>query len=98
MAQNRISLAAARGNFLTWCITGFLPLAELCRPLYIGQKLDDADEAVVGEFYPIYSIGEARRLFGAGSILSNMAIQHFCTCPELPLYCAPINDPRDPTT
>lgn len=93
MAQNRISLAAARGNFLTWCISGFMPLQELCRPLYFAQKLDSATDSEVGQFYPIYSVNEARRLFGAGSIASNMAIQHFCTCPELPLYIAPLDDP-----
>jgi len=93
MAQNRISLAAARGNFLTWCITGYMPLGELCRPLYFAQKLDEATDSEVGEFYPIYSLREARRLFGPGSIAVTMAIQHFCTCPELPLYIAPVDDP-----
>jgi phage tail sheath gpL-like len=90
MAQNNISLAAARGNFLTWCISGYLPLAELCRPLYIGQALTTTVPA--GEFKIIYSVQEARDVFGAGSVLALMAIQHFCTCPELPLYCAPIAD------
>jgi len=93
MADNRISLAAARGAFLTFCITGKEPLGELCRPLYFAQKLASVTESEVGEFYPIYSANDARRLFGAGSIASNMAIQHFCTCPELPLYVAPIDDP-----
>src|SRR3954447_11653512 len=93
MAQNNISIPAARGNFLTWCISGYLPLNELCRPLYLAQKLESADEAVVGEYYIIYSANEARDLFGAGSVAANMAIQHFCTCPELPVYVAPIDDP-----
>jgi len=93
MAENRISLAAARGNFLTWCISGYLPLGELCRPLYFAQKLDSADASEVGEFYPIYSVREAERLFGAGSVAHQMAIQHFCTCPELPVYIAPLDDP-----
>jgi phage tail sheath gpL-like len=92
MAQNGISLAAARGNFLTWCISGTLPLQGLCRPLYIGQMITGAD-GVVGEFYTVYSTNEARRLFGAGSILATMAAQHFCTCPELPLYMAPVPEP-----
>lgn len=95
MAYNRISLAAARGNFLTWCVTGRMPLAELCRPLFFAQKLASAVDSEVGEFYPIYSVNKARRLFGAGSIAANMAIQHFCSCPELPLYIAPIDDPED---
>jgi len=60
MAQNNISIPAARGNFLTWCISGYMPLNELCRPLYVAQKLTTADEAVVGEYYPIYSVNEAR--------------------------------------
>src|SRR5262245_39212005 len=85
MADNNISLAQARGNFLTWCISGYMPLAALCRPLYIGQMLTGG-EAVVGEHYVAYSANDARRLFGAGSVLANMAVQHFCTCPELPLY------------
>src|SRR5215468_739885 len=76
MAQNNISIAAARGNFLTWCVSGYMPLAELCRPLYV-----------------IYSVNEARSLFGAGSIATLMAIQHFDTCPELPLYITPLADP-----
>jgi len=97
MADNRISLAAARGNFMTWCISGALPLGEVCRPLYFAQKLTGVDESEVGEFYPIYSANDARRLFGAGSIAASMAIQHFCTCPELPLYIAPINDPASGT-
>lgn len=94
MAQNNISIPAARGNFLTWCISGYMPLTELCRPLYLAQKLSSATESVVGEYYPIYSVNEARELFGAGSVAANMAIQHFCACPELPLYIAPIDDPE----
>src|SRR5262245_40957741 len=95
MAENKISLAAARGNFLTWCISGFMPLAALCRPLYFGQKLASATDSVVGEFYTVYSVNEARRLFGAGSVLTNMAVQHFCACPELPLHLAPVDEPTD---
>ena len=91
MAQNNISLAQARGNFLTWCITGYMPIAELCRPLFIAQMTDEG-EATVGEFYIIYSVMEARQMFGAGSIAHLMAIQHFNTCPELPLYVAPVED------
>jgi len=97
MAENRISLAAARGNFLTWCISGYLPLGELCRPLYFAQKLSSVTESEVGEFYPVYSVNDARRLFGAGSVAANMAIQHFCACPELPLYIAPVDDPTTGT-
>jgi len=92
MAQNRISLAQARGNFLTWCVTGYMPLAELCRPLYIAQMTDEGT-AVPGEFYIVYSVQESRELFGPGSVLSLMAEQHFNTCPELPLYVAPLADP-----
>jgi phage tail sheath gpL-like len=92
MAENGISLAAARGNFLTWCISGTLPLQGLCRPLYIGQMIDGND-GVPGEYYAVYSVNEARRLFGSGSILATMAVQHFCTCPELPLYMAPVAEP-----
>lgn len=47
----------------------------------------------MGEFYPIYSVNEARRLFGAGSVAVQMAIQHFCTCPDIPLYIAPVDEP-----
>lgn len=90
-----------------------MPLGELCRPLYFAQKLadtryeDPADTtspvvydhtaSEVGEFYPIYAVREADRLFGPGSVASLMAIQHFCTCPELPLYIAPIDDPTPGT-
>ena len=55
MAVNNISIPAARGNFLTWCVSGYMPLAELCRPLYIAQQLDGG-QGVVGEYYPIYSV------------------------------------------
>src|SRR5262245_30892131 len=91
MADNGISLAAARGNFLTWCISGFLPLAPLCRPLYIAPQLDNA-EGVPGQSYVIYSVREARAKFGACSIAALMAQQHFDCCPELPLYIAPVAD------
>jgi len=97
MAQNGISLAAARGNFLTWCISGYLPLQELCRPLFIGQQLDGA-EGVPGEYYILYSANEARAKFGMGSILAWMAKQHFDCCPELPLYAAPVADPTTGAT
>src|SRR5262245_37969645 len=97
MAENRISLASARGNFLTWCISGYMPMQELCRPLYVAQKLDDAANAMPGEFYVVYSVNEARNLFGAGSIAALMAIQHFCSCPELPLYITPLDDPTGGT-
>src|SRR5262245_2349908 len=96
MAQNGISLAAARGNFLTWCISGYLPLAALCRPLYVAQMLDGLtgdNAAEVGQYYVVYSANEAREKFGAGSVAALMAIQHFDTCPELPLYIAPLADP-----
>lgn len=96
MATNGISLAAARGNFLTWCISGAMPLQGLCRPLYIGQMITGSD-GEVGQYYSVYSANEARRLFGAGSILALMAIQHFCTCPELPLYMAPMAEPTGGT-
>src|SRR4051812_19990656 len=96
MAQNGISLAAARGNFLTWCISGYMPLQGLCRPLYIAQMIDGA-EGEIGQYYTVYSANEARRLFGSGSILALMAIQHFCTCPELPLYMAPVPEPTGGT-
>src|SRR5262252_6627387 len=111
MAQNNISIAAARGNFLTWCVSGYMPLAELCRPLYVAPMLTpetptepgpegaqardplSVGGAKPGDFYVIYSVNEARELFGAGSIASMMAIQHFDTCPELPLYITPLADP-----
>ena len=95
MAQNNISIAAARGNFLTWCVSGYMPLAELCRPLYVAPMLPAPFDsgARQGEFYIIYSVNEARELFGAGSVATVMAIQHFDTCPELPLYIAPLDDP-----
>ena len=96
MAQNGISLAAARGNFLTWCISGYLPIAALCRPLYVAQMLPDMvgdDIGVVGQYYVLYSANEAREKFGAGSVAALMAIQHFDCCPELPLYIAPLADP-----
>src|SRR5215475_7847941 len=93
MAQNNISIAAARGNFLTWCVSGYMPLAELCRPLYVAPMITTEPGAKPGEFYIIYSVNEARALFGAGSIATLMAIQHFDTCPELPLYITPLTDP-----
>lgn len=99
MAQNGISLAAARGNFLTWCVSGYLPTAELCRPLYVAQMLSgmsssgNIEVGVPGQYYIIYSANEARQMFGAGSVASLMANQHFDTCPELPLYIAPLADP-----
>src|SRR5262249_12043620 len=95
MAQNNISIAAARGNFLTWCVSGYMPLAELCRPLYVAPMLPPPFDsgAKQGEFYIIYSVNEARELFGAGSTATLMAIQHFETCPELPLYISPLDDP-----
>ena|SRR5215475_7925716 len=93
MAQNNISIAAARGNFLTWCVSGYMPLAELCRPLYVAPMITTEPGAKPGEFYIIYSVNEARSLFGAGSIATLMAIQHFDTCPELPLYITPLADP-----
>jgi len=92
MAQNGISIPAARGNFLTWCISGYLPLQGLCRPLFIAQQLDGAD-GVPGEYYVLYSANEARAMFGSGSVLALMAKQHFDCCPELPLYAAPLADP-----
>ena len=53
--MDEISIAAARGNFLTWCVQGNMPLDALCRPLYIAQKLASAP-AVVGEFGVYYSV------------------------------------------
>jgi len=116
LAQNNISIATARGNFLTWCVSGYLPLAELCRPLYVAPMIttpapteppegaaaragrtfgaSGAFGARPGEFYIIYSVNEARELFGAGSIAVLMAMQHFDTCPELPLYVTPLLDPE----
>jgi phage tail sheath gpL-like len=91
MANNQISLAAARGNFLTWCISGYLPIAELCRPLFIGQQT--LATVPPGEFRVVYSVQQARDLFGGGSVLANMAVQHFCSCPDIPLYLAPIPEP-----
>src|SRR5262245_35899767 len=92
MAQNGISIAQARGNFLTWCISGFMPLAGLCKPLYIAPQLTDA-EGEPGEFYVFYSADDAGQMFGFGSVAHLMAIQHFCTCPELPVYISPLDDP-----
>jgi len=96
MAQNGISLAAARGNLLTFCISGYLPLAELCRPLYIvpmASGLTGDGVAQVGQWYRLYSVNDARALFGGGSVAVQMANQHFCTCPELPLFIAPLPEP-----
>lgn len=89
--MDEISIAAARGNFLTWCVGGNMPLDALCRPLYIAQKLDAAP-AVIGEYAVYYSANDAAIALGAGSPAHLMAEQHFLTCPELPLYIAPIAD------
>lgn len=89
--MNEISIAAARGNFLTWCVGGNMPLDALCRPLYIAQKLDSAP-AVVGEYGVYYSVQDVATALGAGSVAALMAEQHFASCPELPLYIAPIED------
>jgi phage tail sheath gpL-like len=89
--MNEISIAAARGNFLTWCVGGNMPLDALCRPLYVAQKLDAAP-AVVGEYSVFYSAEDAAVAMGPGSVAALMAEQHFNTCPELPLYIAPIAD------
>lgn len=89
--MDQISIAAARGNFLTWCVGGNMPLDALCRPLYIAQKLDAAP-AAVGEYAVYYSAEDAAAALGAGSPASLMAEQHFNTCPELPLYIAPVAD------
>lgn len=89
--MNEISIAAARGNFLTWCVGGNMPLDALCRPLYVAQKLSSAP-AVVGEYGVYYSVEDVIIANGAGSVAALMAEQHFNTCPELPLYIAPIAD------
>ena len=96
MAQNGISLAAARGNFLNWCVSGYLPLPELCRPLYIAPMLPGMtgdNAAQIGQWYRLYSVNDARTLFGAGSIAATMAVQHFCACPDIPLFIAPLPEP-----
>jgi len=49
--------------------------------------------AEVGQWYKLYSVNDARSLFGAGSVGALMAIQHFATCPELPLFMAPLPAP-----
>lgn len=89
--MDQISIAAARGNFLTWCVGGNMPLDAFCRPLYIAQKLTAAP-AVIGEYAMFYSPEDVALAMGAGSVAALMAIQHFNTCPEIPLYIAPIND------
>jgi len=96
MATDNISLAAARGNLLTWCVSGYMPLAELCRPLYIAPMMSGLTGdgiAQVGQWYRLYSVNDARSLFGGGSVAVQMATQHFCTCPELPLFIAPLPEP-----
>jgi phage tail sheath gpL-like len=91
MPQNKISIAQARGNFLTWCISGYLPFEQLCKPIYFGQQLASPDgQGVPGQWYEFYSVNDVRAMFGAGSVLTLMAMQHFATCPELPLYCSPL--------
>ena len=97
MAQNGISIAQGRGNFLTWCISGYLPFEQLCKPLYIAQQLTGA-QGIPGQFYELYSLNDAVSLFGAGSIMSLMVAQHFATCPELPLYCSPLAEPTTGAT
>lgn len=89
--MDEISIAAARGNFLTWCVQGNMPLDALCRPLYIAQKLTSAP-AVVGEYGVYYSVNDVAVAMGAGSVAHLMSEQHFAACPELPLYIAPIAD------
>jgi phage tail sheath gpL-like len=92
MPQNNISIAQARGNFLTWCISGYLPLEQLCKPIYFAQQLSTADggTGVPGTWYEFYSVNDVRDTFGPGCPLTLMAMQHFATCPELPLYCSPL--------
>ena len=100
MAQNGISLAAARGSLTTWCISGYLPLAELCRPLYIVPMMSSLTGdtiAQIGQWYRLYSVNDVRALFGGGSIAVQMANQHFVTCPELPLFIAPLPEPTTGT-
>lgn len=89
--MDEISIAAARGNFLTWCVHGTMPIDALCRPLYVAQKLTSAP-AVVGAFDSYYSIDDVVAAMGAGSVAALMAEQHFASCPELPLYIAPVAD------
>lgn len=100
MAQNGISLAAARGNLLSWCISGYLPLPELCRPLYVAPMLSGMtgdNIGVPGQWYRLYSANDARTLFGAGSVATLMAIQHFATCPDIPVFIAPLPEPTTPS-
>lgn len=89
--DDNISIAAARGNFLTWCVGGSMPLDALCRPLYVAQKLA-AGAAVIGEYAVYYSVNDVIDGFGAGSVGALMAEQHFAACPELPLYMTPVAD------
>lgn len=89
--MDEISIAAARGNFLTWCVHGTMPVDALCRTLYVAQKLTSAP-AVVGAFDVYYSVEDVIAAMGAGSVAALMASQHFASCPELPLYVAPIAD------
>ena len=63
MAENSISLAQGRGNFLTWCISGYMPLTGLCKPLYLGQALADSTMAP-GQYYTVYSVKDASDLAG----------------------------------
>lgn len=74
-------------------MSGFLPSGELCRPLFIAPRLASAaDQSEIGEFYPIYHPRQASLMFGPGSVAALMAQQWHCTCPEQPLYIAPVDD------
>lgn len=90
MAENNISLAQARGNFLTWCISGYMPLTGLCKPLFIAQALE-ASTMQLGQYYTVYSVKDAADLAGQGSPLASMAREHFAACPEIPLTLARVN-------
>ena len=58
MAENNISLAQGRGNFLTWCISGYMPLTGLCKPLYVAQALETSTMEL-GQYYTVYSVKDA---------------------------------------
>lgn len=86
MAFNDITIAQGRGNFLTWCVSGSLPGNALCKPLYIGQAIEPKPaDLVLGQVYEVYSADQAFAIFGTGSPLALMAVQHFDCCPSLPL-------------
>lgn len=97
MAEDQISLSDATGNFLTWCPSGFLPLPDLCRPLYVAPMLPDMvgrpGAAEPGQSYRVYSVQQAVSLFGRGSVGALMAREHFASCSSLPLFMTPLPQP-----